>query len=89
MAEDYLNKAGEVQPSGTDEENMAQLLEWKREGNLIEEELEIYEDELERQYREGTLTREEYLIKEREAELLEYKLEKAEDALEYTFGIDS
>ena len=88
MVEEYVARVNEAQPTGTDEENMIQFFELKSEGKRIEDELDYYEDELERLYREGSLTREEYRAKEREAELLEDALDQAENTLEYAFGID-
>lgn len=66
---------------------MSLFFELKSEGNKIEEELDYYEEELERLYREGSLTREEYRAKEREAEFLENELDQSEDTLEYAFGM--
>ena len=60
----------------------------KQEANQIDNELEIHENELERQYRDGTLTRDEFRTNERELDHLEDLLDAAEDQLEYVFGID-
>ena len=87
LVEEYAAKVKEAQPTGTDEENMSLFFELKSEGNKIEEELDYYEEELERLYREGSLTREEYRAKEREAEFLENELDQSEDTLEYAFGM--
>lgn len=84
----FVEKAGEAKADKTDQENLDTFFALKQEEKAINDELDLYEDELERQYRAGELTRDEYRAEERELELLEDKLDEAEDALEYVFGID-
>ena len=73
-------------PSGTND--MEQFFSLKQEANQIDNELERHEDELERQYRNGSLTRDEFRTNERELDHLEDLLDAAEDQIEYVFGID-
>lgn len=84
----FVEKAGEAKADKTDQENLDTFFALKQEEQALDDELDLYEDELERQYRAGELTRDEYRAEERELELLEDKLDEAEDALEYVFGID-
>ena len=84
----FVERAGEAKADKTDQENLDTFFALKQEEQALDDELDLYEDELERQYRAGELTRDEYRAEERELELLEDKLDEAEDALEYVFGID-
>lgn len=84
----FVEKAGDAKADKTDQENLDTFFALKQEEKAIDDELDLYEDELERQYRAGELTRDEYRAEERELELLEDKLDEAEDTLEYVFGID-
>lgn len=86
MVNDYVAKAEAAAPSGSND--MEQFFSLKQEANQIDNELEIHENELERQYRDGTLTRDEFRTNERELDHLEDLLDAAEDQLEYVFGID-
>ena len=86
MVNDYVAKAEAAAPSGSND--MEQFFSLKQEANQIDNELEIHENELERQYRDGTLTRDEFRTNERELDHLEDLLDAAEDQLEYVLGID-
>ncbi len=67
---------------------LEQFFTYKQEAESIDRRLDRYEDELERQVRGGSLSREDYRSTERELEKLEDALDKAEDQLEYYFGMD-
>ncbi len=86
MVNDYVAKAEAATPSGSND--IEQFFSLKQEANQVENELERHEDELERQYRDGALTRDEYRANERELDHLDDLLDAAEDQLEYVFGID-
>jgi len=88
LVDAYSEKALAASPTGTSSEDMEQFFNLKQEGNQIDNALDLHEDELERQYRDGTLTREDYKALERELERLEDKLDDSEDILEHIFGID-
>ena len=60
----------------------------KKEADQIEHALENHENSLEKQYRAGTISREEYRKIDKEIEKLEDTLDSASDRLEITFGID-
>ena len=66
---------------------MDKFLNLKREGNDIEERLDLYEDRLEQKYRNEEISREEYRAEERKIEALEDRLDQAEDTLEAAYGI--
>ena len=86
MVNDYVAKAEAATPSGSND--IEQFFSLEQEANQEENELERHEDELERQYRDGALTRDEYRANERELDHLDDLLDAAEDQLEYVFGID-
>lgn len=88
LVDAYVEKAGAASPGGTDTENMESFFNLKQEEKEIDHALDLHEDELERLYRQDSLTRDEYRKLERELEQLEDRLDKAEDDLEYLFGID-
>lgn len=88
MVDDFAAKAEAATPGTDESQNLEQFFALKQEENQIDNALDRHEDELEDQYRAGTLTREEYKQLERELEKLEDKLDEAEDRLERTFGIN-
>ncbi|MBS6398056.1 MAG: hypothetical protein KH452_13075 [Clostridiales bacterium] len=88
MVSAFEAKAEGAAPSGTEADDIETFFTLKKEENQIDNALDRHEDELERQYRDGILTRDEYKAAERELEDLEDRLDKTEDGLERTFGID-
>lgn len=84
----YTEKINSLPSNGTDTNSMDQFINLKQEEKQIDNQLDQHEDELERLYRDGTLTREEYKNLERELERLEHQLDDAEDQLEFIFRID-
>lgn len=84
----FVEKADAAVPGSDEAKNMEQFFSLKQEEHQIDKDLDLHEDELESQYRNGTLTREEYKKLERELEQLEDQLDNAEDRLERVFGID-
>ena len=87
LVEEFVARAEASKPEGTEHEQMNQFLDLKREGNDIEERLDLYEDKLEQKYRNGEISREEYRAEERKIEALEDRLDGAEDTLEAAYGI--
>ncbi len=85
--EAYVAKVDEDAASSA-QKTLENYFTLKQEEDAIDRELEYYEDDLEFQYRNGSLTRDEYRLKERELDLLEDKLDAAEDTLEFVYGID-
>ena len=87
LVEEFVARAEASKPEGTEHEQMNQFLDLKREGNDIEERLDLYEDRLEQKYRNEEISREEYRAEERKIEALEDRLDQAEDTLEAAYGI--
>ena len=87
LVEEYVARAEASKPEGTEQEQMDKFLNLKREGNDIEERLDLYEDRLEKKYRNEEISREEYRAEERKIEALEDRLDQAEDTLEAAYGI--
>lgn len=87
LVEEYVARAEASKPEGTEQEQMDKFLNLKREGNDIEERLDLYEDRLEQKYRNEEISREEYRAEERKIEALEDRLDQAEDTLEAAYGI--
>lgn len=85
---DVVTKADSAQASGSDQENQDQFFTLKDELKSVENRLDLFDDTIEAQYRQGTLSLEEYRSQEHSLETLEDQLDTAEDKLEYTFGID-
>lgn len=85
--DEFVEKA-DAEALSSSEKVLENYFTLKQEAEEIDRELERYEDDLEYQYRNGSLTRDDYRAKEREADLLEDKLDAAEDTLEYVYGID-
>ena len=88
MVDEFVAKVGSVTPDVNNSGNLDQFFSLKREGDQVKHTLENYENDLENQYRTGTITREDYRKLEREIEQLEEVLDSASDRLEITFGID-
>ena len=88
LVDDFVTRAEAATPGSDEAANMETFFALKKEGNKLENDLDLHENELEKLYRNGSLTRDDYRLQERDVEHLEDKLDNAEDRLEYTFGID-
>lgn len=88
MVDEFVTSVGSTSPNPNNSENLDQFFTLKKEANVIDHALENYENQLENQYRAGTLSREKFRKLDREIEQLEDTLDSAEDRLEITFGID-
>lgn len=87
MIEDFEQKTKGISSNNTDS-NMDQFLSLKKERKQLERLLDNYEDTLEKQYRSGSLSRDEYKDKNRELDALDDRLDDVEDRLEIAFNID-
>lgn len=87
MVEDFEQKTKDISSNNTDSD-MEQFLSLKKERKELERLLDNYEDKLEKQYRNGSLSRDEYKDKDREVEALDDRLDDVEDRLEIAFNID-
>ena len=87
LVDDFTARVGTLLADSRNPE-LEQFFTYKQDAESIDRRLDRYEDELERQVRSGSLSRDDYRSTERELEKLEDALDKAEDQLEYYFGID-
>lgn len=87
MVDTYIDKADNIISNGKNSD-IEQYISLKQEHNEIERNLEIHEDELEAQYHNNTISRDEYRNLEFELERLEDRLDSSEEQLEQIFGID-
>lgn len=86
--DELVNKIDGTTPTGSAEEQRTQYFQLKDELDAIDRNLDIYDDDIENQYKKGDLTYDDYKSKDRELEALEDKLDNVEDKLEILFGID-
>ena len=82
-----IEKANNTKPVGTKEEDLNTYLAEKKIDQL-DDKIDLSDNQLEADYRAGTITIEQYQTQEREQDILEDQLEHAENALEARFGID-
>lgn len=75
-------------PTGSAQEQMEQFLALKSSLDLIDRQLDQQEDDLEAQYRAGSIDHASYWQQEQDVEALEDRLDTCEDRLESLFGID-
>lgn len=83
-----VEKANNTKPVGAKEENLNTYLAAKKEIDQLDDKIDLSDNQLEADYRAGTITIEQYQTQEREHDILEDQLEQAENALEARFGID-
>lgn len=87
-AEAAADKINSASPSGTAAEQREQFYTLKNELDDIDHQLDLYDDNLENEYRSGSLDASSYRQQERDIDALEDILDTAEDRLEVLFGID-
>ncbi|WP_049728486.1 hypothetical protein [Dorea sp. D27] len=87
-AEAAADKVNSASPSGTAAEQREQFYTLKNELDDIDHQLDLYDDNLENEYRSGSLDASSYRQQERDIDALEDILDTAEDRLEVLFGID-
>ncbi|MGG0252853.1 hypothetical protein ABEY61_05405 [Bacillus toyonensis] len=83
-----VEKANNTKPVGAKEEDLNTYLAAKKEIDQLDDKIDLSDNQLEADYRAGTITVEQYQTQEREQDILEDQLEQAENALEARFGID-
>lgn len=83
-----VEKANAAAPTGSRDEQIGQFFQIKDELKAVEREIDYYDDELEIQFKTGAMDRMTYVTKDREVDLLEDQLDRAEDMLEIKFGIN-
>lgn len=80
-----LNKINETMPNGT----MSQFLALDQEIEQLENQVDVYEDQIEATYQAGQITADQFHTMEKNTEALENQLDQAEDTLETIFQIDN
>ncbi|HDR7736837.1 hypothetical protein [Bacillus thuringiensis] len=83
-----VEKANKTKPVGAKEENLNTYLAAKKEIDQLDDKIDLSDNQLEADYRAGTITVEQYQTQEKEHDILEDQLEQAENALEARFGIE-
>ncbi|MGG0301154.1 hypothetical protein ABEY59_11680 [Bacillus albus] len=83
-----VEKANNTKPVGAKEENLNTYLAAKKEMDQLDDKIDLSDNQLEADYRAGTITIEQYKAQEKEHDILEDQLEQAENGLEARFGID-
>lgn len=87
---DRMNeKIKAVVPAGTKEERMIQYFDLKNEMKQLIERIDAYDDNLEIQYKNNTLSYTDYCIQERLAEDLKDQLSDSETSLKQMLRVDS
>ncbi len=82
------DKVNSTTPSGSASEQREQFYTLKNELDDIDHQLDLYDDNLENEYRSGSIDASAYRQQERDIDALEDILDTAEDRLEVLFGID-
>lgn len=83
-----VSKVEKVTVPDGEEERKNQFFNIKEELNSLEDQLDMYDDYLDAQYRQGNISYDDYKKWERKLDELENKLDAAEDKLERMFGIE-
>jgi hypothetical protein len=86
--ENAIAKADAAIPSGTSLEKQTTFFDIMSELEKAEQEIDIYKEYLESQYRQNLLSYEEYLSQKKQLNKLESDLDAAEERLEITFRMD-
>lgn len=86
--EEFVKKAEGTSAVGKEKEDMNVYLSLKDEAEKLEHQLDIYEDQLEAQYKNGTLTLTELKEQESETRALGKMLVNAQSFLEIVFRMD-
>lgn len=85
---DAVAAADAAQPSGTRDDDIDLFMEHKYALEALDRELDTFEDDLERQYRNNEINYEDFRTRDAEIERLEDSLDDAEDRLEDRFRMD-
>lgn len=84
-----LKKVQETIPTGTNSEQMTQFLALNQEIETLENQLDVYEDQIEVQFQSNQITANQFRTTDNEIEALENQLNQAEDILERVFQLDN
>lgn len=84
----WVQSVDSVAPSADPKKRKTEFLDLKQQGNQLEKRLDLYEDFLENEYRQGNISYEEFRMMEGEIDGLEEQLDNGEDKLELSFGLE-
>lgn len=87
-AESILSSINNITTPSNRDDALSLYREWESEIESLDNELDNYDDTLERMYKRGELSRSDYNSYERQIEAIENTLEQAEETLEYRTGYD-
>ncbi len=88
LIQDLAQRVKEAVPADSVQDRQMQFYEFKGEIDLAEKDLDILEDDLEAQYKAGTLSRADYQARDQELDALEDQLDACEDQLEFIFHME-
>ena len=87
-AESILSSINNITTPSNRNDALSLYREWESKIESLDNELDNYDDTLERMYKHGELSRSDYNSYERQIEAIENTLEQAEETLEYRTGYD-
>ena len=87
-AESILSSINNITTPSNRDDALSLHREWESKIESLDNELDNYDDTLERMYKRGELSRSDYNSYERQIEAIENTLEQAEETLEYRTGYD-
>lgn len=87
-AESILSSINNITTPSNRDDTLSLYREWESKIESLDNELDYYDDTLERMYKRGELSRSDYNSYERQIEAIENTLEQAEETLEYRTGYD-
>lgn len=87
-AEDLISRANAAEVPGDNNTRIDSFFSLDSEFNQLETELDSYENQKEAEYRNGSLTWDQYRSLELQIEQIEDRLDNAQESLEIRFGID-
>ena len=87
-AESILSSINNITTPSNRNDALSLYREWESKIESLDNELDNYDDTLERMYKRGELSRSDYNSYERQIEAIENTLEQAEETLEYRTGYD-
>ena len=87
-AESILSSINNITTPSNRNDALSLYREWESKIEFLDNELDNYDDTLERMYKRGELSRSDYNSYERQIEAIENTLEQAEETLEYRTGYD-
>lgn len=84
----FHNKVNNIKPAGTYMARVSQYQALEGDIERIDDLIDAYEDYIKNRYKRGIISRTDYRRKDLRAEQLEEKMDRIEDKLEWTLGVD-